>query len=168
MLDLLSLALFMALLVFAACSDVATMTIPNWISIALAAAFLPVAVISGMQPSDIAWHLGFGVLVLAGGFALFLTGILGGGDAKLIAAAAVWTGLSAFGPFAFWTVMAGGALATALFFARLRLKPADNRPAFLNRLLRGRGGVPYGVAIMTGGLSVLGALPFAARSLTLP
>lgn len=168
MLEFLPLAVFAAMLIAAACSDVATMTIPNWMSIVLAALFPIVALISGMPLAQIGLHLLFGAAVLAIGFLLFQVGLLGGGDAKLIAAAAVWTGLGAFATFALWTMLAGGLLAIVLLALRSRMKPADERPAFVNRLLKPRGGVPYGVAIMAGGLGALTALPFAASALTLP
>jgi prepilin peptidase CpaA len=116
---------------------------------------------------QIGYHFLFGAAVLVAGFALFQFNIVGGGDAKLIAAAAVWTGLTAFASFAIWTSIAGGVLALALLVARKFFSQADTRPAFVNRLLKPRGGVPYGVAIMTGGMMVLGALPFTS-ALTLP
>jgi prepilin peptidase CpaA len=110
----------------------------------------------------------FGVGVLLLGFLLFQINVFGGGDAKLIAAAAVWTGVAAFLEFALWTAIAGGFLAMFLLVTRARLKPSDARPAFLNRLLTGKGGVPYGVAILAGGLMALDGLPFARGPLTLP
>jgi prepilin peptidase CpaA len=168
MLDMLALGAFSVLLLIAACSDVASMTIPNWVSAALAAAFPLVALITGMPLATIGLHLLCGVAILAIGFLLFQLNIFGGGDAKLIAAAAVWTGFAAFGSFILWTALAGGVLALTLLIARWRIKPADTRPAFVNRLLKVRSGVPYGVAIMTGGLMVLHALPFEASALTLP
>ena len=168
MLELVALGLFAGLLVFAACSDVATMTIPNWVSIVLAALFPVAALVNGMSFADIGLHLAFGAAVLIVGFILFQFGILGGGDVKLIAAAAVWTGFGAFGDFAMGTALVGGALALVLLITRARVKPGDARPAFVNRLLRPRGGVPYGVAIAAGGLVALQALPFAASPLTTP
>jgi prepilin peptidase CpaA len=166
--DLLALGAFSALLLIAACSDVATMTIPNWVCAAIAAAFPIAAFITGMPLATIGLHLLCGFAILALGFLLFQINVFGGGDAKLIAAAAVWTGFAAFGSFLLWTALAGGVLALVLLIARWRVKPAETRPAFVNRLLKVRGGVPYGVAIMTGGLMVLGALPFEAGALTLP
>lgn len=168
MLDALPLFAFGGLLLVAAYSDIATMTIPNWVSIALAAAFPVMALIVGMPLASIGWHLLFGFCILLLAFLLFQFNIFGGGDAKLIAAAAVWTGLSAFGEFALWTAIAGGVLALSLLITRWRVKPAETRPPFVNRLLRARGGVPYGVAIMTGGLMALSALPFSQIPLTLP
>ena len=167
MLEFLALGAFSGLLIVAACSDVATMTIPNWVSVALALAFPIAALLLGMPLSSIGLHLGFGVAVLVIGFALFQFGVLGGGDAKLIAAAAVWTGAAAFGPFAFWTTLAGGLMALVLLIARWKLKPDTARAPYLNRLLKPKGGVPYGVAIMAGGLAALTALPLS-QPLTLP
>lgn len=169
MIESLALVAFAALLAGAAYSDVATMTIPNWVSLVLAALFPVAAIASGAPLGQIGIHLLFGFGVLAIGFFLFQAGIIGGGDAKLIAAAAVWTGLAAFTAFAVWTAIAGGLLALVLLGARKLVQPADERPAFVNRLLKARGGVPYGVAILAGGLMVMDALPFAGSSaLTLP
>lgn len=168
MFEALPLIAFAALLIIAACSDVATMTIPNWVSIALAAAFPVLALAFGVPLPLIGLHLVFGFAVLVVCFLLFQARIFGGGDAKLIAAAAVWTGFAAFGQFALWTALAGGVLALALLLTRKWMKPAEARPAYVNRLLKVQGGVPYGVAIMTGGLMALSALPFSQNVLTLP
>jgi len=168
MLGLFALAVFAGLLIYAACSDVARLIIPNWVSIALAAAFPAAALAAGMPLAVIGVHLLFGVAVLAVGFFLFAANIIGGGDAKLLAAAAVWTGFPAFAPFAFWTAIAGGVMAIVLLAARHFIKQAEKRPVFVNRLLKPQGGVPYGVAIMAGGLMAMPALPFALGSLTLP
>lgn len=168
MIEQLPLLTFVGLLAIAAGSDVARMTIPNWVSLALTGLFPLAALASGFSLGAIGLHLAFGAGVLAVCYLLFQAKILGGGDAKLIAATAVWTGLAAFGVFALWTALAGGALALLLLIARWRLKPAETRPAFVNRLLKVRGGVPYGVAIMAGGLMALQASPLADLALTIP
>lgn len=168
MIDALPLFGFAALLFAAAASDVATMKIPNWISLALAGLFPVAALAAGVPLATIGVHLAFGFAVLAVCFLLFQINVFGGGDAKLIAAAAVWTGLAAFLQFALWTALAGGVLAMVLIAARRLFKPSETRPAFVNRLLKVRGGAPYGVAIMTGGLMALDALPFADIALTMP
>jgi len=168
MLEIVALAIFAGLLVYAACSDIARLIIPNWVSIALVAAFPIAALAAGLPWQEIGLHFLFGAGVLVIGFFLFAGNIIGGGDAKLLAAAAVWTGFPAFAPFAFWTVMAGGALALALLGARRMIRQAETNPAFVNRLLTPKSGVPYGVAIMAGGLAAIPAMPFALSSLTLP
>ncbi len=162
MFEFLPLLVFAGLLAFAAFSDIATMTIPNWVSIALAALYPVFALVAGWQWQAIGVHLLIGVAMLLFGFLLFQLNILGGGDAKLIAAAAVWTGVGALSPFMLWTAIAGGVLALSVLVTRRQLKPTDGRPAFVNRLLTDKGGVPYGVAIMVGGLMALSALPIAS------
>jgi prepilin peptidase CpaA len=70
-LDVARLLLFPALMAFAAASDLFTMTISNRISLALAAGFLVLAVLSGMGPGDILSHVGAGAAVLAVAFGCF-------------------------------------------------------------------------------------------------
>ncbi len=168
MLSLLSLAAFAGLLIYAACSDVARLIIPNWVSIALAALFPPLALGLGLPLAEIGVHVLFGLAVLAVGFFLFQANVIGGGDAKLLAATAVWTGFTAFGPFIIWTAIAGGVLALALLSARRVVFESPTHPAFVNRLLKPKGGVPYGVAIMAGGLMAIPALSYLSAPLTLP
>lgn len=169
MLAVLALCVFAGLLIYAACSDIASLTIPNWISLALPALFIAFAFLQGMPPAQIGLHLLFGFAVLAVGFFLFQAHIIGGGDAKLLGAAGVWTGFVAFAPFLFWTAIAGGALAVILLTAR-NLSPVLYAwaPDFVNRLLMPKSGLPYGVAIMIGGLLAAPALPLVGGALTLP
>lgn len=168
MLELLALAAFAGLLLYAAGSDIARLIIPNWVSIALCAIFLAAALSAGAPLGEIGMHVLFGFAVLAVGFFLFQAGIIGGGDAKLLAAGAMWTGFAAFPPFIFWTAVAGGLLALALLAARQFVKAAETSPSIVSHLLKKQNGIPYGVAIMAGGLMAIPALPFFGTSLTLP
>jgi prepilin peptidase CpaA len=160
MFALLGIAAFAGLLIYAACSDIARYIIPNWISIALVAIYPVVALAAGQPLTEIGLHLLFACAVLAVGFFLFAANIIGGGDAKLFAAAAMWTGFNAFFPFFYWTVVAGGLMALALIAARQFVKQAETNPPFVNHLLKKQNGIPYGVAIMAGGLMAIPALPF--------
>jgi len=63
-LDIARLLVFPALMAFAAASDLFTMTISNRVSVLLAAAFLVLALASGMAPYDILSHLGAGALLV--------------------------------------------------------------------------------------------------------
>jgi len=148
-------AALLGLVLFAAFSDIGSMTIPNWVSIALALAFPIAALSADMSWGAIGLHAGVGALVFLAGFALFAMGVLGGGDVKIIAAVSVWTGASALAPFAFWTTAAGGVLALALLLARKAAAPGETRPAFLNRLLDPARGIPYAVAIAVGAIASL-------------
>jgi prepilin peptidase CpaA len=160
MIALLGTVAFAGLLIYAACSDIARLIIPNWVSIALAAIFPAVALAAGQPLSQIGLHILFACAVLAVGFFLFAANILGGGDAKLFAAAAMWTGFNAFFPFLFWTVVAGGVMALVLIAARQFVPRTETNPSFVNHLLQKQNGIPYGVAIMAGGLMAIPALPF--------
>ncbi|PZO52478.1 MAG: pilus assembly protein CpaA [Alphaproteobacteria bacterium] len=168
MLELLAIAAFAGLLIYAACSDVARLIIPNWVSIAMLAAFPVFALAAGMPLAELGLHLAFGAGALVVGYFLFAGNIIGGGDAKLFAAATVWTGFVAFIPFLFGTVLAGGILALALLAARQFVAQTETNPPFVNRLLTGQSGIPYGVAIMAGGLMAIPSIPFLSTSLTIP
>src|SRR3981081_2823568 len=89
-LDVARLLLFPALMAFAAVSDLFTMTISNRVSLALAAGFLALALLTGMGFYDILSHVGAGAAVLVVAFACFAMGWVGGGDAKVAAAPALW------------------------------------------------------------------------------
>jgi prepilin peptidase CpaA len=155
-------------LLYAAANDVLSYTIPNWLCLTLAAIFPFAALASGENAGLIGAHLAFAVAILALGFALFQFNILGGGDAKLLAAAALWTGLEGFKPFLLGTALVGGLLALALVTARQFVPRAANHPAFVSRLLQKQDGIPYGVAILGGGILALQHLPFDFTALTLP
>ena len=159
MLSAACLLAFVGLVLYAAASDIATMTIPNWVSIAVVLLFPLAALLAHMTPLQIGIHVGIGVLMFLAGFALFSMGVLGGGDVKVIAAASVWTGLAALTPFAYATTIAGGVLAAIMIVARRTAKPSEKRPAFLNRLLGPENGIPYAVAIAVGALASLPTQP---------
>jgi len=168
MIDVLALCAFAGLLIYAAGSDIARLIIPNWVSIAMAALYVPAALLAGATLPEIGIHALFGVGILAVGFFLFAANIIGGGDAKLLAAASIWTGFAAFTPFMFWTVAAGGVMAAAILAARQFVPQTETNPPFVNRLLQGKTGIPYGVAIMIGGLMALPSIPHLSISLTMP
>ncbi len=165
----LALAAYAGLLLYAACTDIARLIIPNWVSAALVLLFPAAALTLGMPLGEIGAHALLGVGVLVAGFFLFAGNIIGGGDAKLLAAAAVWTGPAALLPFMVWTALGGGALAAIVLVARANSGHlvAFGAPDFVHRLLAPNKGIPYGVAIMCGGLMAIPSLPFS-ESLTMP
>ena len=93
MIEAMILIIFPACLAFAAVMDLLTMTIPNRVSIILACSFFASAVFVGLSSSEIGEHLAVGVIVFVACFALFSFNVMGGGDAKLLTAAAMWFGL---------------------------------------------------------------------------
>src|SRR5258708_31282000 len=95
--DAIRLMLFPAVMAFAASTDLLTMTISNRVSLILFGGFFALAAMAGISAADMASHLSAGCVVLVAAFGLFSRGIIGGGDAKLASAPAVWVPL--FPPF---------------------------------------------------------------------
>lgn len=155
---------FPALVLFAAARDAASFTIPNWIPLALTSVFPLAALSVGLPVADAGWHLAVGLGVLVAGMVMFALRWLGGGDAKLFAAVALWLGWSALPSFLVGAAMAGGALAAGLMLLRsaaLRQFVLAG-PRFLVRLAEPGEGVPYGIAIAAGAFAALPQTPFAA------
>jgi prepilin peptidase CpaA len=140
---------------FAAAMDLLTMKIPNRISALVVLAFFPLAMLAGMGAWDILYHVAAGLAVLALGVLLFIPGWFGGGDAKLMAAIALWIGPESLFPFIFYVALAGGMIATA--FASARSVPLPRvflGEAWALRLHRRDAGIPYGIALAAGALLV--------------
>jgi prepilin peptidase CpaA len=163
LLKTLVLCLFAGLVIGAAVKDISTFTIPNWISIALVVSFAPAALIAGvpLPAIGISFAIGVGALALAVG--MFALGWIGGGDAKLLAAASLWVGLPGIAPFALYTALAGGALALALVGLRSTwVRPiAQAGPGWARRLATPGEAAPYGVAIAVGALAAVALHPLA-------
>jgi prepilin peptidase CpaA len=148
------LFIFPFAMAFAAATDLLTMTIPNRLSIGLAAAFLVVAPIAGLGWQEILSHLAVGSCVLLAGILFFALGWVGGGDAKLLAAASLWLGLEPLVLFLGYVAIFGGALALAILAYRSVPAGALPLPVWAARLHTKGGGMPYGVAIAAGALVV--------------
>ena len=145
-----------ALLAVAAACDLASFTIPNLLSLALAVAFAVFGLVAGLPPGDFAFHLLAGLIALVAGFALFAFGYIGGGDAKLFAAVALWLGLHDLPAYALVASLMGGLLTLALLSLRQWPLPARlARFDWIIRLHEKSSGIPYGVALASGALAIL-------------
>ncbi len=150
-------------LLWAAITDAISMTIPNRLTLGLAAAFFPCALlVTFMMPehrltlTDWGVHIGLGVAGLALGMTLFALRFMGGGDAKLIAAAGLWLGMHGFIAMLIYTALFGGVLTLVLlalrkFFFQYQAK----LPPWAAQHLEPKGGIPYGIAICAGGLCAI-------------
>jgi prepilin peptidase CpaA len=157
-LHLLFASVFPILVLVAALTDATSFIIPNRVSAALALAFLPTVLVIGLPLTTIGVSLLVGAAALVCVVGMFALGWIGGGDAKLFAAAALWLGLPAIGSFLTWTAIGGGVLALALLAARKAPAPLTTRgPPWVGRLLEPKGDVPYGVAIAFGALAAFPA-----------
>lgn len=153
MIELLVLTLFPGLMIASAVSDIAKLRIPNVLVLSLVGFFAICALVVQMPLERLGDHALAGGIMLVAGFALFAPGYIGGGDAKLMAAAALWLGLDGLLPFIFFMTMFGGALAlTLLMFRKLPLPAPLNAVDWIGRLHTPNGAAPYGVAISAGAL----------------
>lgn len=155
LIDAIRLLLFPAIMAFAASSDLLTMTIPNRLSLLLVGGFAALAVASGMSLTIVGWHLLAGILVLVITFGFFTRGWIGGGDAKLAAATALWLGFDHLLDYAIYASLLGGVLTLGLL--QLRRFPLPHllaRQAWVGRLHDRDGGIPYGIALAAAALLV--------------
>lgn len=158
---------FPAAMTFAGAMDLLTMTIPNRISIALAAAFVVAAAVAGLTVEQLAMHLAAFALVLVIGIAMFAAGWLGGGDAKLMAVAGLWIGFDNLLDYFTQVALLGGVL--AILILAYRRTPATSLPVavppWAERLHKQGGGMPYGIAIAGAALWIYPKTPwFSALS----
>jgi prepilin peptidase CpaA len=150
-----TLLLFPALMAFAASSDLLTMTISNRLSLALAGSFFLLAAITGISLPVLGMHVAAAALVLVVSFGFFTQGWIGGGDAKLAAATALWFGFDFLLDYMVYAALFGGVLTVLLIqFRKLPLPDLLARQAWIMRLHEKGGGVPYGIALAAAALAV--------------
>lgn len=137
-------------LVWAAVSDAIWRRIPNSCVLTVVGLYVVWAALAG--GAGVVAALLVAALVFAMGFALFAFNIWGGGDAKLLAAVALFAGLAHVGTLILVTVLAGGVMAVVSLASR-------PRRALAIWSLRGQGdwgrGIPYGIAIALGAAVVV-------------
>jgi prepilin peptidase CpaA len=154
-LDILRLLLFPTLMAFAASSDLLTMTISNRVSLLLIAGFFVLAVASGMGPTEIGLHIAAGAIVLALSFTCFAMGWIGGGDAKVAAASALWFGFGHLLEYLVYASLFGGVLTLLLLeFRQWPLPVPFCNQDWLLRLHGRNTGIPYGIALSLGALLI--------------
>lgn len=142
----------LAPLAWAAVTDLRTRTIPNTVPVLVIGLYAAHA-IAAWPEAALVGHLIVAAVVLVAGFLMFAANWLGGGDAKLIAALALWAGPQHAVSMIFVITLAGGLMSAAMLLGSLKLKPkaaggsdaAEATPVM-------RRPVPYAVAIAAGGI----------------
>lgn len=146
-------AVFPALMALSASMDLVTMTIPNAIPLALALGYFASAAALGLTPQTVAFGLSCGFAMLAVAFLMFCRDWIGGGDAKLAAAIALWMGWGAILDYAVSASICGGVLTLAILALRAQPVPdALARWTWIARLRTPGAGVPYGIALAAAGM----------------
>ncbi len=146
-------AVFPGLMALSASMDLMTMTIPNAIPLALALGYVGLSAALGLPVETVAFGLTCGLAALGLGFLMFNCNWIGGGDAKLAAAIALWLGWGGILEYAATASIAGGLLTLAILATRTQPLPeALARQTWIVRLQRPDAGVPYGIALAVAGV----------------
>ena len=158
-LHLVAVLAFAVLMAIAAVEDFRRLVIPNWLVLALIAVW-PLSAVTG----TVTLAAALGALAIAGaifvvGALLFARGLLGGGDVKLLCAAALWAGPAATPELLLVTAILGGVVSLVLLSPlgahwNLAGRPFGGPPGAA--AIAGKGvPVPYGIAIAGAGLVVI-------------
>jgi prepilin peptidase CpaA len=154
MIEALIFVVFPFCMVFAAVSDMLSMTIANRVSLVLIVTFAVVAPLTGMEWTTYGWHFAAAGLALSTTFTMFAIGGMGGGDAKLIAASSLWMGFNfnLLGYLAISSVIGGVLTLLILSYRKSPLADVTGQNMFLRHFADPKGGIPYGLALGLGGL----------------
>ena len=160
-------AVILVTTLLACVSDVRTMRIPNMHSVVIAAAFLVAFAASPESFPGKWWFYPAALAIMfAITFGMFAKGMIGGGDAKLGSALALWVGLQGLVPYVFWMAIAGGLLGVASLFIKKSKRftglPPEN---WIAQVQEGRNAVPYGIAISAGAWGALLQTEFLSHQL---
>ncbi len=160
------LALLPLCLVIAALTDFLEMTIPNWISVLLILAFLVISPFSGLSLIELGWHVAAACIVFTACFALFAVNVMGGGDAKLLTAAALWFGFNhSLFEFLVFTGYLGGLLTIIVLLLRANWDKLATVGVKLPQTLMVAKKIPYGIAIGGAGLMAYPSSPLVIAAI---
>jgi prepilin peptidase CpaA len=149
-----------ALLIVAVLYDLAVRMIPNYIPLGL----LTIGVILRLLQGEMLSGVGISALLAVGTLILWFTGVLGGGDMKLIPTAALTLPPDSILHFVTYVALAGGVLACIYLVLSLVVQRPDPglRAGLLPRVFKAeawrvsrRGPLPYAVAIASGAFPIL-------------
>lgn len=155
----LAILLFPFLMLLAGTHDVLTARIPNVLVAVIALLFIPFAWLTQQPVWMIGTNLLTGFTLLVVGYPLFAFRLVGGGDAKLLAAAGLWLGFPCSILFVGFSVLAGGILAASIGLFYLINFEASIHSSKLEGLFRPLApSVPYGFALAAGAIV---ATPFS-------
>jgi prepilin peptidase CpaA len=158
--------IFPLCLAIAALSDLFTMTIPNRASVILVGGFIVVAPFLGLSLPEIGMYFGGAAIVFCVCFALFALNVMGGGDAKLLSAAALWFGFNqSLLEFVIYVSFMGGLITVFIVALRARVDVITAVGLRVPSSLLVAKKVPYGLAIGVGGFMAYPSSPLVEAAL---
>jgi len=159
-LSIIIISTFSILVVSAAVSDLLRFQISNVIPISLSILFFISVILIGWDLQSTFYNLLTAIVALFVCFIFFNIGFFGGGDAKLISAICIWSGLEGLYEFILIMALIGGVLAIILMgFRKLNIPPNLRNIAWINRLHGAKKRVPYGIAIAASALTTFHQFP---------
>lgn len=162
------LVVFPMCMAMAAFSDLLTMTIPNRLSIVLIAAFVAIFPFTGGSLYDFGMHFAAGGAVFAACFALFAFGIMGGGDAKILTASALWFGFNeSLYIYLIYVSIFGGFLSMLILLMRSNMNLILVYGLPVPQTMLHAKKVPYGIAIGAAALTAYPSAPLVKSVLSL-
>lgn len=148
-------AIFAVTMMAAAYNDATTMKIPNWISLALIVGFCLIQPFIFQDWSVLGSHFTVSAVFFLFGFAMFAFGWLGGGDAKLMAATALWWQWPDAVMYISYTTLIGAALGILLLISRKFLPARILTSQIPLAMFKEEKNMPYGIALAAGALLTL-------------
>jgi prepilin peptidase CpaA len=141
----------------AAWSDFLQLIIPNIYVLLIGAVFVPAFALTQFFAPDAgffgSWknHLFSAGLMFIITYVLFHFKVMGGGDAKLLTAVALWTGVKGLMPMLFMMAIVGGVLgAITLLLNGEKISFKTTKSLWIEKAQQGEKSVPYGIAIFVG------------------
>jgi len=158
--------IFPLCLSIAALSDLFTMTIPNRVPIILLAGFILIAPFVGLTLPEIGMHFAGAAIVFCVCFGFFALNIMGGGDAKLLSASALWFGFNeSLMVFAIYVSIMGGLMTVLIVSLRSQVDLIASIGLRVPSSLLVAKKVPYGLAIGVGGFIAYPSSPLVEAAL---
>lgn len=147
--------LFPAVLIYAGIMDILTLKIKNYLVLGLVIGYFACAPFAGFTIEQVLFSLLVAAIVFAVTFVMFALGWIGGGDAKMATALALWFGWDHALVYFLYATLAGGAFTIFILIVRSRFLPAtwlSNET--IMRIHTGQLAVPYGAAFALAALIV--------------
>ncbi len=161
-----AILVFPTLMIYVGLTDLTSMQIRNWLICLLVASYAVLAPLAGISLQEMGLSVVVGAAVLVVAFAFFGFGWIGGGDAKLASATALWLGADHTLVYLVYAALLGGGLTIGLLMFRTVMIPLSwHRQEWIDRLHASETGIPYGVAMAAAALIVFEQTPWVKNFL---